>query len=760
VQLENVPADSPQYCTLENVKKYGAHAITVSFRNLLEQLDKHFNVLEDFLVVSPCSGLGSFRPDDKDRHIHLAQKIDTFSHFIFGRDQDVPFFLQKEGYRKGFESKDKAVVLCSDAHTINDIGAKYSWIKADTSFAGLKQIVYEPSERVRIQEESPDFDFDKPVFESIQIDSKIDVLKDGLSKLSFDRNVIRLNRNLVSIIGGRGQGKSMLINYIGHGMGQEINPNLNDKINLDGNFRVDWKQGIESTTRTYILNEQQNVPFTFIYQSKLKEIAEDPNELKKEIMEMLKGVGFENTPLVVDEFKVKESLQHYWNLKEWLNRENEKGELVNVEENVRKRMVEIEKTIALTSEGSNRELLEKYIANIEFIEVHKNQMSKIRRLRGSMIESIGAINSQIAEFEGVISEINIMQQRSEIVRAYRNHVKEIYELEKENFLIKKEKFQEYKGDLSQLLSNLANYQREIFELSLKLDEIAKNKEELNKVKIRLNDFMINQKDWLNKEIRAVTETWKSKIFDNPERGVKENSLIRKILSGKNIVIEGQLIFDINKFLQTINTYIDGRVLRPKSTERIMDLLNLKIENFKEDFLDYTIEKFEKIHSENRTCFYGGLDNDVFRFFVDPSFRDTYLSVTPLIKVDGKLLSELSAGQRGTAYLCMKLATQLFSGPIIFDQPEDDLDNDFITKELIDLFKEIKKFRQVIIVSHNANLVVNSDSEQVIVAHNKKENLTYISGALEDERINKAICQILEGGNVAFERRRDKYNYKK
>jgi hypothetical protein len=92
-----------------------------------------------------------------------------------------------------------------------------------------------------------------------------------------------------------------------------------------------------------------------------------------------------------------------------------------------------------------------------------------------------------------------------------------------------------------------------------------------------------------------------------------------------------------------------------------------------------------------------------------------------------------------------------------DQPEDDLDNEFINEELIQLFTEIKEFRQVIIVSHNANLVVNSDSEQIIIAKNDLGSLNYISGSLENEIINDGICTILEGGAIAFEKRKNKYN---
>lgn len=129
-----------------------------------------------------------------------------------------------------------------------------------------------------------------------------------------------------------------------------------------------------------------------------------------------------------------------------------------------------------------------------------------------------------------------------------------------------------------------------------------------------------------------------------------------------------------------------------------------------------------------------------------------------MKYQGKDLNKISVGQKGTVYLKMMLATEAFSKPIIFDQPEDDLDNEFIMSNLIDLFKDLKKYRQVIIVTHNANLVINADAEQIIIANNDKGKLKYISGSLENENINNKICEILEGGKIAFEKRRNKYKY--
>lgn len=85
-----------------------------------------------------------------------------------------------------------------------------------------------------------------------------------------------------------------------------------------------------------------------------------------------------------------------------------------------------------------------------------------------------------------------------------------------------------------------------------------------------------------------------------------------------------------------------------------------------------------------------------------------------------------------------------------------MDNQFIMFDLLSIFKELKKFRQIIIVTHNANLVVNADSEQVIVANNIDNKLSYFSGALENPKIIKDVCNVLEGGKAAFDLRRNRY----
>jgi predicted ATPase len=112
------------------------------------------------------------------------------------------------------------------------------------------------------------------------------------------------------------------------------------------------------------------------------------------------------------------------------------------------------------------------------------------------------------------------------------------------------------------------------------------------------------------------------------------------------------------------------------------------------------------------------------------------------------------GQKGTVLLKIFLAEG--DHPLIIDQPEENLDNKFVYEALVDAFREAKKRRQIIIATHNANLVVNTDAEQVIVAEFKDSKILYRWGSIENPNIRKNITALLEGGEEAFRNREMKY----
>lgn len=130
-----------------------------------------------------------------------------------------------------------------------------------------------------------------------------------------------------------------------------------------------------------------------------------------------------------------------------------------------------------------------------------------------------------------------------------------------------------------------------------------------------------------------------------------------------------------------------------------------------------------------------------------------------VQYDGTDVERLSPGTRGIVLLLLYLAIDTDDDrPLIIDQPEENLDPRSIFVELVERFRLAKQRRQIIIVTHNANLIVNTDADQVIVAtcgpHRPGQlpEISYLSGGLEDPAIRESVCSILEGGEEAFKER--------
>ncbi len=126
------------------------------------------------------------------------------------------------------------------------------------------------------------------------------------------------------------------------------------------------------------------------------------------------------------------------------------------------------------------------------------------------------------------------------------------------------------------------------------------------------------------------------------------------------------------------------------------------------------------------------------------------------------IEQLSPGQRGALLLIFYLLVDKGKTPIILDQPEENLDNETVFRLLVPVLSEAKKQRQIIMVTHNPNLAVVCDAEQIIHARfNRASNSTisYESGAIENAGLNEAVVTVLEGTKPAFDNRSGKYHRK-
>jgi len=141
------------------------------------------------------------------------------------------------------------------------------------------------------------------------------------------------------------------------------------------------------------------------------------------------------------------------------------------------------------------------------------------------------------------------------------------------------------------------------------------------------------------------------------------------------------------------------------------------------------------------------------------FNTAHIAIRYGIDYDGVDIRKLSPGTRGIVLLLLYLALDDSDNrPLVIDQPEENLDPKSVFDELVHLFIEAKTHRQVIMVTHNANLVINTDADQIIIAdagshpHGFLPPISYRSGGLENADIRKAVCDILEGGEGAFQER--------
>lgn len=137
----------------------------------------------------------------------------------------------------------------------------------------------------------------------------------------------------------------------------------------------------------------------------------------------------------------------------------------------------------------------------------------------------------------------------------------------------------------------------------------------------------------------------------------------------------------------------------------------------------------------------------------------YLRPRYVLRWDGKDLAILSPGERGTLLLVFYLLIDKGDVPLIIDQPEGNLDNHTVAKVLVDCIKDARKRRQVFIVTHNPNLAVVCDADQIVHASMDKikgNAITYITGALENPEMNRYVTDVLEGTRWAFDVRGAKY----
>ena len=776
IKLVNTGANGKSvYCTDESIKENGFDYtnVLIDYRELLKQLGSDFVVERDFVVAALPRGHGEFRPAKGDgRGNALAVEIDKVCQLMLGGVNDRDFFLDESRYQG---AKPKPVFSHSDAHKEDGVGSRFTWVKADPTFEGLKQTYYEPAERVSIQENSPQEDFPKPYFSEIRATGAI--MSDGGPV--YHAVSIPLNQNLVTLVGGRGTGKSLLLDCLfkTFEQGRKTSDSRLEAVKPE-DFEAEYAKPDGSQSR-YLYGARTPLSYLHVRQGDIKRFVEKPDELSQQIKELLSIHLIDEVPPY--DYELQSLLERISKAQGWLLQPDSTGSLINTPEYNQGRISESEKLIETITTKQNQELIETFKANRQSINAKQTVRRHLSELR-TTAQSYGK------ELDRMIAEVNKMDIGAKKLPAVDFSMMEeavneilvdlddaIKGLDADNKrIIETFRQQGIDQDIAGLLAKVEQYQGII--------DLARDK--LNEIESKQTEIAadIQTRIGLRERIASDLSEQKSSVdaaFKILKEGRESWSQDQKVLVGrllKDIQVGGRIVFNVAKFYEGLQQLLNGQKFRSTTAESQLDRIRQKINVASyDDYLKLignvpivrdgdggllTLDQFA-----SQEDYFLRASYTIYEYLYLHRYMSQYLGVSAIIEYKEKPPEKLSVGQRGTFYLCMKLATDPFGSPFVFDQPEDDLDNEFIMNELVPLFREIKRYRQVVIATHNANLVVNADAEQVVVAHNENEVLTYQSGALENTKpntgdgIREHVCRILEGGQVAFENRERKYGLK-
>jgi predicted ATP-dependent endonuclease of OLD family len=295
-------------------------------------------------------------------------------------------------------------------------------------------------------------------------------------------------------------------------------------------------------------------------------------------------------------------------------------------------------------------------------------------------------------------------------------------------------------------------------LEMQLTELANLPKSLNDLQLQRNAKVL--------EIHLEKEKLRS-YYSFYYGAVQEFLKDHPIAKSENFKLTFNVSIVQDGFLDTFLKYIDQRKLGPfagvgegsGSLKRLLDSTDF---DSPDSALEFTHKLMEMMieHDGKKIEIRDQLRQDVsLQALYDFIFSLSYLHPIYNLRWDQKALEQLSPGERGNLLLIFYLLVDRENIPLVIDQPEENLDNQTVYKILVPCIKDAKKRRQIVMVTHNPNLAVVCDAEQVIyseIAKDKGNEVTYISGSIEDPVMNKKIIDVLEGTRPAFDKRDAKY----
>ncbi|RVU55436.1 TrlF family AAA-like ATPase [Anaerosphaera multitolerans] len=579
---------------------------------------------------------------------------------------------------------------------------------------------------------------------------------------------------LTTIIGGRGTGKSTLINLIRYVLGTYKSKKSQDEVEDMMKKNLAQSGEVEMKICSYT---QQGQEYTLIkrYNQNLV-IKDDSGRISKftvedilpnieiygqnEIIEMLSDqeviYNIVERLLLIDDKLIKDQEEKYNNLKgnrkdiENINRsilslENELGNIDSVKEkllNYNKFGIG-EKLSLINAQSKEKSVFEEVITKLKEIEISKIKVDKVD------IET-----KETPKVNDIIKEFN------DNMDTYINRL------------------EEYKNDtIEKLKRTYEVWNIEQKEINDEIQRIVKNIDGIH--------------DKTNEQIAMEYKT----LSDEINKSSSKEARLKQLKSGKTSLLEERknLIEDCKISNGKLDEYIFSRVkkLNKKELNRDIEISILPRQNLKdlktellklEGIGDKSLEPLDEIEAFDVFTFIEDINakkneeinnkyklrnvaidsiknmDELKKFKLEEMILGNITIIKLKVGNEFKVLESLSKGQQCTAILNILLVKN--KDPLIIDQPEDNLDNAFIAESLVSELRKHKVSRQYILATHNANIPVFGDAELIITLIEEEKNGRIADngiGSIDSEDVKKHVINILEGGKDAFLIREKKYN---
>ena len=682
--------------------------------------------------------------------------------------------------------RDFAKLMSSDSHELAKLGSnvdgnnRLTRLKmSELSFRSFRNALLGSESRVRLEDEIPE---QRPIIKRVKIEGE---LLDGVD--------IELSPNLTCIIGSRGTGKSTLLESIRETTGnhttsrvcdsevwpQVITLEYVDEVGQQTMLQREKNGNVEN--RTDAINGITQIPIESYGQGDTANTIQHSEDNPQVIVDFLDGF-LSLTALQQQDEAIREQLRENQSEMRKLRinlvalpeaqkaLENEKKKMKIQEESKAADIVKYHNAL-LKERAFRNDLitdLKNLITTYKDILGDKTVFEKVASMTDDSIvvgkDYFSAVKSIVEDFRKLVntksSELNIslsekIKALNEQLQLWKHKETEIQaRIDQKKVELTQQGIPFDLGKINQIAKDILDYEKKVKKLledQKKLSELVKARREL-----------IKQRQDNKKEITRRHKTFAQKINSDLRNSVDDFSITVKYLDDlyspefestlKDLM--GWRTSQVPKakiIAANISVYDFVNAIKTKSKATLRAIKTNGTQLLSEDEIENILFKLNDsfLYEDIESVAYDDLPQITVTKYVDKEG-----SRIPVFK----RLSQLSLGQQQSVLLGILLLSDS-DRPLLIDQPEDNLDSEFIYKTIVKTLRKIKEHRQIIIVTHNPNSAVLGDAELIVPLKSTNNKAMIISsGSIDNSDTVKLCCQILEGGESAFKQRQEIYGF--